>query len=105
MKEVTEKELKELRGEPIKLQVRRGGRIPLKDLWQIDWNECEVVKATTDYVMVVERTRQTLREKEDKIADLESRNRALGKEIAKTLVDHFAQISKQITCLIDRYGE
>lgn len=37
-------------------------------------------------------------------ADLESRNRALGKEVAKTLVDHFAEISKQITSLIDRYG-
>ena len=55
--EFWEKEAVEAYTSPIKAQVRRAGRIPLKDLWQIDWNECEVVKATTKYIMVVERLR------------------------------------------------
>lgn len=53
----------------------------------------------------IERLENLLHKKNERIADLESRNRALGKEVAKTLADHFAGISKQITCLIDRYGE
>ena len=53
----------------------------------------------------IERLENLLHEKNDRITDLESINRALGKEVAKTLTDHFAEISKQVTCLIDIYGE
>ena len=42
---------------------------------------------------------------DDQIADLKSRSHAFGKEVAKTLTDHFAEISKQVTYLIDRYGD
>jgi hypothetical protein len=52
----------------------------------------------------IERLEDLLNRKMDKIADLKRRNRALGKGVAKILTDHFAEISKQITCLIDRYG-
>ena len=66
--------------------------------------ECGASEKLTEAVTLASELMRDLESFCEKQADLESRNRALGKEVAKTLTDHFAQISKQVTCLIDRYG-
>lgn len=69
--------------------------------------ECGASEKLTNAVTIASKLMEDLEYFCEKQADLESRNREreFGKAVAKILVDHFAQISKQITCLIDRYGE